>query len=120
MLFEGVKLFDISNLSLSQIYLSKKKIECVTAWFTTSLINFQPVCVRDFLSNGNLHITDGHTRTYVAWLNGIKQIPVIYDNCEIVSCELGQIQYENDIEWCKRFDLHNISSLSNRILPAKR
>ena len=61
-------------------------------------------------------ITDGHTRTFIAWRNGIKQIPYIYDEHEIVTCELGQIQYEEDIIWCDRFNLHHISKLSNRIL----
>jgi len=114
--FKGINIVDISQLKLSQIYLSQKKIAEIITWFIPSLENFQPVCVRDFLSNGNLHITDGHTRTYIAWLNGVKQIPVIYDNCEIVSCELGQIQYRNDIEWCDRFNLQSIADLSDRVL----
>jgi len=107
---------DIAYLQLSQIYLSKKKIDNVLGWFERSMQNFEPISVRDFLNDGNLHITDGHTRAFVAWRHGIKQIPYIYDEDEIVTCELGQIQYEEDIIWCNRFNLRHISDLSNRIL----
>jgi hypothetical protein len=107
---------DIDCLKLSQIYLSQKKIDDVLVWFEPSLNNFKPIFARDFLNNGNLHITDGHTRTFIAWQHGIKQIPYIYDEDKIVTCELGQIQYEEDILWCNRFNLHHISDLSNRVL----
>ena len=112
-------LIDIGRLRLSQIYLSQKKIDDVLAWFDPSLRNFEPICARDFLGNGNLHITDGHTRAFVAWRHGIEQIPYIYDECEIVTCELGQIQYEEDIVWCERFRLRHVSDLENRILSGE-
>ena len=107
---------DIDCLKLSQIYLSQEKIEKVLTWFEPSLSNFEPISARDFLNNGNLHITDGHTRTFIAWQHGVKQIPYIYAEDYIVTCELGQIQYEEDIIWCDRFNLWHISDLSNRIL----
>ena len=113
------KFIDIDSLKLSQIYLSQKKINDVLAWFEPSLQNFEPIHVRDFMGNGNLHITDGHTRTFIAWQHGIKQVPYIYDESEIVTCELGQIQYEEDIVWCSRFSLHHISDLAKRILSEK-
>ena len=107
---------NIDCLKLSQIYLSQKKIDNVLTWFDPSLDSFKPISARDFLNNGNLHITDGHTRAFVAWQHGIKQIPYVYDESEIVACELGQIQYEEDIIWCDRFNLQHISDLSDRIL----
>ena len=106
----------IECLKLSQIYLSQKKINNVLSWFEPLLSNFVPISARDFLNNGNLHITDGHTRVFIAWQQGIKQIPFVYDEDELVTCELGQILYKEDIVWCDRFDLHHISDLSNRIL----
>lgn len=106
----------IDSLKLSQIYLSQKKIDNVLTWFDGSLRNFQPISARDFLNDGNLHITDGHTRAYVAWQHGIEKIPYVYDEDEIVTCELGQIQYQEDIVWCDRFGLQHISALKDRIL----
>ena len=116
MRFEGVKMIDISGLRLSQIYLSQDKLNTVNSWFTPTLENFQPIPVRDFLNNGNLHMTDGHSRTFVAWQNGLKQIPCIYDEDEMVTCKLGQRLYENNIEWCERYSLQHISDLADRIL----
>jgi len=113
----AVSMIAIDRLKLSQIYLSQKKIDGVLAWFDASLRNFQPICARDFLGNGELHITDGHTRAFVAWQHGIEQVPCIYDKSKIVTCKLGQIQYEEDIVWCNRFGLHHISDLADRILP---
>ena len=110
-------LIDIDRLRLTQIYLSQKKIDGVLGWFDPSMRNFQPVCARDFLGSGNLHITDGHTRAFVAWRHGIRQIPYTYDKNKIVTCKLGQIQYEEDIVWCERFGLRHIADLADRILP---
>jgi len=112
----AVSMVAIDDLRLSQIYLSQKKIDNVLAWFDPSLRSFEPISARDFLGNGNLHITDGHTRAFVAWQHGIERIPCIYDKSKIVTCKLGQIQYEEDIVWCDRFRLHHISDLAGRIL----
>lgn len=115
--FHGQRMLDISTLQLTQIYLSQKKIAKIFLWFDPSLKNFEPIPVRDFLNNGSLHMTDGHSRAFAAWKNGVKQIPCVYDEDEIVACTLGQIQYEKNIEWCRRFHLQHISDLEHRILP---
>jgi len=107
---------DINRLKLTQMYLSQKKIDDVLSWFDISLHNFEPICVRDFLNNGDLHITDGHTRAFVAWGQGIEKVPCAYDESEIVVCELGQKLYKTDIEWCDRFQLTHIADLKDRIL----
>ena len=117
MAFTGVRNIPIDELCLTQIYLSQKKLDGVYTWFTGSLDNFEPVPVRDFLGDGTLHLTDGHTRTFVAWQRGVKAIPAVYDEDEIVTCALGQIQYTNDIAWCERFGLRHIATLADRILP---
>jgi len=90
----------IDSLKLCQIYLSQKKIDDILAWFQLSMKNFEPIYVHDFMKDGNFHITDGHTRAFIAWKYGIKQIPYIYDESKIVTSEMGQIQYEEDIAWC--------------------
>jgi len=117
MRFSGVRLIGIDELRLTQLYLSQKKLDGVRAWFDTGLTNFTPVSVRDFLGDGALHLTDGHTRTFVAWQQGVRSIPVVYDEDDIVTCEIGQIQYKNDITWCERFGLRQITALADRILP---
>ncbi len=118
-MFFGQRLIDIDKLKPTQIYLSEHKIEGVLGWFDAAPTNLSPVPVRDFLNNGNLHLTDGHSRTYVAWRKGMRQIPCVYDTSPMVADTLGQAQYEHDIAWCERFGLHHISDLCGRILSER-
>ena len=85
-----IKYADMDCLKLSQVYLSKKEIDDVCSWFETSLNNFKPICTRDFLSNVNLYIANVRTRTFVVCQHGIKKIPYIYDDDEIVICKSGR------------------------------
>ena len=43
-------------------------------------------------------------------------MPIVYDHDDIVAGKIGQMLYNADIEWCKRFQLSNIQDLENRIL----
>ena len=114
--FSGIKLINIDMLGLSQIYLNLNKITSVTKWFDPQCMdNFQPLTVYDF-GNGKYTITDGHTRAYVAYKNGVSVLPVVYDNDEIVTGQIGQLLYKADIDWCERFKLSHIKLLGNRIL----
>lgn len=107
---------DILELGLSQIYLNQRKLDNIKQWFDPTLItDYEPLPVFDF-GNNKLALTDGHTRAFVAYTYGIKDIYVQVDNCNIVLSELGQKQYAIDIEWCKRFSLNSIADLSKRIV----
>lgn len=46
----------------------------------------------------------------------LHQIPIVYDNDDMVAGEIGQKLYNADIEWCNRFCIENISYLKSRIL----
>ena len=114
--FHGIKLINIDLLGLSQIYLSSDKIASVTEWFNPRCMNdFQPLPVHDF-GNNTYTLTDGHTRAYVAYKNGVSVLPVIYDNDDIITNKVGQMLYKADIDWCARFKLSHIKHLENRIL----
>ena len=114
--FHGIKLINIDLLGLSQIYLNSHKIASVTEWFRPQCMdNFQPLSVHDF-GNNTYTITDGHTRAYVAYKNGVSVLPICYDNDDIVTNQIGQMQYMADLDWCKRFKLSHIKQLENRIV----
>ena len=118
---EDLMVININDLGFSQIYLSSKKIESIQKWFDKSLKNFDPIPVRDFIGKGQLFLTDGHTRTFVAWKNGIKELPVLYDKDEdLVTNDLSLEMYLNCINWCKRLKINNISDFSNRILSEEK
>lgn len=114
--FCGIKLMNIDLLRLSQIYISSEKIASVTKWFKPQCMeNFQPLPVHDF-GNNMYTLTDGHTRAYVAYKNGVSVLPVVYDHDDIVTDQVGQMLYKADIDWCERFKLSHIKHLGNRIL----
>ena len=114
--FKGVINYPIMELGVSQIFLNEDKIKAVEEWFDLGNIHiFEPLTVRDF-GNGKYTLTDGHSRAYVAYKNGITVIPIVYDNDEIVAGEIGQKMYKTDIEWCNRFFIFNISHLAKRII----
>lgn len=116
MKFSGIKLINIDMLGLSQIYLNSDKIVSVSEWFDPhDMRNFRPLPVHDF-GNNNYTLTDGHTRAYVAYKNGVSVLPVLYDNDDIVTGQVGQMLYKADIDWCKRFNLFHIKHLENRIV----
>ena len=116
MAFAGVINYPIMELGLSQIYLNEKKIEAIEKWFNPDDMDiFEPLLVHDY-GNGKYTLTDGHSRAYVAYINGLTYIPIVYDNDEIVAGEIGQKLYRADIEWCNRFSIYNISHLKHRIV----
>lgn len=114
--FVGVKNYPLLELGLSQIYLNENKIKAIEKWFNPNDMSiFEPLTVHDY-GNGKYTLTDGHSRAYVAYRNGLTHVPVIYDNDDIVGGEIGQKLYRADIEWCNRFHIENISCLGSRIL----
>lgn len=118
--FQGIKLIRIDLLGLSQIYLCSEKIASVTEWFHPKCMeHFQPLPVHDF-GNNTYTLTDGHTRAYVAYKNGISVLPVYYDKDEIVTNQIGQMLYRADMEWCRRFQLSHIKQLEHRIVNKSR
>lgn len=36
-------------------------------------------------------LTDGHTRAYIAYKNGVSYLPVIYDNDDMITSKVGQL-----------------------------
>lgn len=117
--FAGIINYPLLELGLSQIYLNEDKIKAIEKWFNPDDMSiFEPLPVRDF-GNGRYTLTDGHSRAYVAYKNGLTQIPVVYDNDDMVTGKVGQKLYRTDIEWCSRFRIENISHLENRILTSE-
>ena len=114
--FQGVKLINIDLLGLSQIYLNSNKITAVTEWFIPQCMDdFQPLPVHNF-GNNAYTLTDGHTRAFVAYKNGVSVLPVYYDSDDIITNQVGQMLYGADIDWCKRFKLSHIKHLEHRII----
>ena len=115
-MFEEVKHFLISDLGVSQIYLSEDKLNNVRTWFDSAdLTGFEPLTVYDF-GNGKLTLTDGHSRAFVAYTMGVSELPVVYDTDVLVTSDVGQMLYKNDVVWCERFGIKTVGDLRERIV----
>lgn len=115
-MFAGIKWLPISDLGVSQIYLSADKLDNVRAWFNPAdLTGFDPLTVCDF-GNGRLTLTDGHSRAFIAYTMGVSELPVVYDTDILVTSDIGQLLYKNDIVWCERFGVKTIGDLRERII----
>ncbi len=108
----------ISELGVSQLYISERKLEEVNAWVTADTdfaANPLPVC--DF-GDGRYTLTDGHTRAVCAYLLGIGEICARIDSDDEVISGNGRKLYEECIKWCKEENVTDISALAKRIIPA--
>ena len=110
---------NIEELGLSQIYLNQDKIHNLHTWFDPLKIKeYEPLPVRDFYGNGKYVLTDGHTRAYLCYKSGITKIPVMIDQDDIVTCEMGIKLYREYIRWCNRFHIHTVKDLEHRMITS--
>lgn len=54
---------------------------------------------------------DGHTRAFAAYLKGISEVPVYWEDED-----LDWDAYEICVEWCKKEGIHTIADLKDRIV----
>ena len=93
----------IRDLQPSQFYISNEKIENIKKWFDPKdLSNFESIPIKQL--DGEIVITDGHTRLVVALLSGLESVPLIWD--------------EDDLSWnMYRNVLKNVKSKEYSHLP---
>ena len=115
--FQGVQWAASTDLGVSQLYLSRAKLEAVRKWFDPNRMHLcAPLPVYDF-GDGRLTLTDGHSRAFAAYQYQVR-IPIVYDTDDIVTGEEGQMLYQNDLIWCRRFHIETIADLEPRIVSA--
>lgn len=55
--------------------------------------------------------TDGHTRAFAAYLRGIRQIPVVWDDDDI-----DLEAYEACVDWCRDEGVLSVADLRDRVV----
>ncbi len=101
------------DLRPSQIYLNGNKIEAVKRSVGEgSVTRLLPIYVK--LMGGDLMITDGHHRAFVAWLNGEAEIPTINDTDDDMDWHAYEVC--KDV-WCKEAGIFTIADMADRIIP---
>ena len=106
----NLKTLKIKDLQPSQFYISDFKIEQIKKWFNSmDLSNFEPVPIK--LLDGDVVITDGHTRLVVALLSGLELVPLIWDEDD-----LNWDMYRECVKECKKQGIFSPLNLLNRIV----
>lgn len=104
---------EISNIQPSQLYISKQKLAKVKEKF-----NLEDISTLDIIPikkiRKNIFYTDGHTRAFAAYQEGLTKIPIIWEDEE-----LDWEMYEICIKWCKDASIFSIADLTNRVVDQK-
>lgn len=101
---------DLHRLQPSQLYINAQKLQAVQENLAgKNDHNPDPLPVLEM--DGNLVLTDGHTRALAAGLSGITKIQVYHDEDDI-DLEL----YRICVDWCLNAGIHSVFDLKNRII----
>ena len=95
----------------SQLYLNGRKLALATEWFDFDEPNYDPIPVVEM--GDDLVLTDGHTRTFLAWVAGAEQLRVRRE-----TDDLDLATYRQCVEWCKEEGITEIGDLAGRAVNA--
>ena len=101
----------LTEIQPSQLYISSEKLTEVIR--TSSPIKpetLEPVPVKKL--GNQVILVDGHTRAFAAFLHGLSEVPVYWEEDE-----LDWDAYEICVEWCTKEGIHTVADLKDRVLP---
>ena len=98
---------NLFNIQPSQLYINELKLNKVLEWFEEE--NYESLPIKKI--NDELIFTDGHTRAYIAYLKGLKEIKVYWDEDKID--EEGCLEF---VRLCKADNIFYIKDLKGKVL----
>jgi hypothetical protein len=102
-------LMNLAKIHPSQLYINSSKLSAVKKQYSTSLKFLPPVPIKTI--EGKTFYTDGHTRAFFAFLEGLEEISVVWEDEEL-DWEL----YEVCLKWCEEEGMNTIGDLQNSII----
>jgi len=94
----------------SQLFISSEKLARVMEQFNPSIPeSLEPIPVKEL--DGEVIFTDGHTRALAAYLSGLAEVMVFWDEDE-----LDWEAYRICVKWCKTEGIYTIASLQERVV----
>ncbi|MHA1462434.1 MAG: hypothetical protein ACTSQ0_05130 [Candidatus Heimdallarchaeota archaeon] len=104
----------LSKIQPSQLYISEKKLASIKEKITKNgTVELDPIPIKKL--GEDVIYTDGHTRAFLAYQKGDKEITVEWDDDE-----LDWEMYEICVQWCKDEKIFSIADLQKRIVPHKK
>ncbi len=100
----------LEDIQPSQLFINAEKLSHVLRAFDPSDPGtFPPIPVRKLA--GQVIFTDGHTRALAAFLSGLSEIRVFWDEDE-----LDWEAYAICVRWCREADIRTIADLKGRVI----
>ena len=100
----------LDQIQPSQLYISSAKLSKVMARFNPPEIEtLEPVPVKWL--DGHLIFTDGHTRALAAFLSGLSEIRVFWDEDD-----LDWEAYRICVAWCQAEGIFSIAGLKEKVI----
>lgn len=103
----------IDAIQPTQLYISSEKLDSVLRNLRqTKAIDVEPIPIKEL--DNQIVFVDGHTRAFAAFLLGLSEIQVYWENEE-----LDWDEYRTCVKWCKEEGIITISDLKKRVIPHK-
>jgi hypothetical protein len=100
----------LREIQPSQLYICSQKLcEVMKAFDPKKPESIEPIPIKK-LGNEAIFV-DGHTRAFVAFLHGLSEVPVYWEDEE-----LDWDEYKICVEWCKKAGIQTIADLKNRVV----
>jgi hypothetical protein len=100
---------DLNGIQPSQLYISSEKLERACAYLASTAEEMEPLPIKTLA--GCEVFTDGHTRAFAAFRQGLVKIPVFWDEDD-----LDWEAYEICVEWCREAGIRTIADLEGRVI----
>ena len=97
----------IDRVRPSQLYVDQRKLRRVLDWFT--LDGYDPLPVIEL--DGDLVLTDGHTRAFAAHLRGAAELRVAHDEDD-----LPLDVYRTCLGWCREEGVTSVADFAGRVI----
>lgn len=106
----SVFLMKLEKIQPSQLFINSGKLSQVMKEFDPLRIEtLRAIPVKKL--GDNIVFTDGHTRAFAAYLNGVSEVKVFWDEDD-----LDWEAYAICVEWCKEVEVYTIAGLKDRVI----
>ena len=102
----------LDEIQPSQLFINSEKLSLVMKTFDVNPRSIEPIPVKKI--GEQIVFVDGHTRAFAAFLKGMSEVKVYWEEDE-----LDWDEYEVCVDWCKKEGINKIADLKERVIPSK-
>ena len=102
----------LGEIQPSQLFINSEKLSLVMKTFDVNPRSIEPIPVKKI--GEQIVFVDGHTRAFAAFLKGMSEVKVYWEEDE-----LDWNEYEVCVDWCKKEGINTIADLKERVIPSK-